>query len=83
MLTNQEKTLLKELKHTEFSKPLFKLFDECFRVLQDDLLKYTVETEEQVFNLVRKKSQIDGASKLLALVKSQLEKTPISKLSNE
>ena len=81
MLTSEEKSFLKDLKHTEYAKPLAKLFEECFKVLQDDLLKYKVETEDQVFNLVQKKSQIEGASKLLGLIKSQLEKQESPNLS--
>ncbi len=81
MLTNEEKSFLKDLKHTEYHKPLLKLLDEAFKVLQTDLLNYKVETEDQVFNLVQKKSQIEGASKLLALVRSQLEKKESPNLS--
>lgn len=82
MLTNEEKSLLKDMKHTEYIKPLLKLFEESVSVLQADLLNYKLGCEEDVFGLTQKKAQLEGAGKLLVLIKSQLEKTERPNLSS-
>lgn len=58
---------------------VYKLLEQAIQVLHYNLLSFRVETEDKVFNLMQLKSQIDGANKLLVLVKDQLEPTKGSK----
>lgn len=71
--TDEDQLAIRELKTSDCYKPLLKLFDLSLNVLESNLLRYSIETEDKVFNLVQLKSQLEGATKLLSLVKSQIE----------
>lgn len=76
------KPLLKEdelYSLKEHRQSVYKLLESLIPVLNYNLLSFRVETEDKLFNLMQLKSQIDGANKLLVLVKDQLEPTKGSK----
>ena len=59
-LKSDDHALLRELKRSEFYPALLKAFDLAIAVMQRNMLSLNIEKQEQVFDLMQLKSQIDG-----------------------